>query len=540
MPDHKVYIPQKQPILAGPPGSTMPPSRNDRPTIQPTTTKMAAGEPKVLAKGPTAPTAATVAVAEPSNRVLQGDRGISVSTVPSTAITSDSSRLVTSTITTPGAFPEAAAKPLARTTEEAAALKPNAGSRSLDVVEHVEAHFAEDLRSVSTKVGSTDSGSTRGERPGSKLDYLREQDPIETPTSLDEATDPAALDRYHREKTIDRYRYADEEATAQFRGEDRRRDMERDDLGAPILDDLYEDPYSPISGDQFSFYDDGDEGRLEDLRRYYDDDESQHSGSIPIRRDRGEFFASRARYDDRDYDRPYQHYSSSVPARSQYLSEREIEQPEWATGSETASIAGYAREQYPNSRDYAPRPTLEDREREFELNQQKTSGSFANGGTIHGAGVGTATGTTRSANDRRPTTAPGTVAHLRRRFSDQNVSDAGAAQTIMVNSQGQGPRPRGMSGSGVTNLQLDTVRRERDSRYPPRASTPQSRVVAASASRYERSIATKTVMSGSSGQLVGPGSTMNGRYSSAGGPDYDDSTSGRVSVFVGDQRARRR
>ena len=430
MPDHKIYVPQKQPVLTVPPGTVAPPSR---PGVQ-TPTKLTTVEPKVLVKGTTTvPTIATVTVMEPTTKVIQVDRPVAVSTVPvttmpTTIIASNPNHVIATNPITPGAFPEAAAaaRPSAKSMEGAAATKASAGSRTAsDGIENAEASFAEDLRSVSTKVGSsTDGGSTRGDRPGSKLDFESSQ----TLAPHDEAVDPAALDRYHREKFQDRYRYSDEDAAAQFRGVDRRRDVERDELGEPILDDLYEDPYSPISGDQFSFYDDADEGpRMDDLRRFYDDDESQLSGSIPIRRERGEFFASRGRYDDRDYDRPYQHYSSSVPARHQhqYLNDRDLDQPDWGAASETTSMSGYARETYPAAREYAPRPTLEDRERELEMIHQKT-----------GAAPTAGSGPTRPPYDRRPGTAPGTapgtVAHLRRRFSDQSVSDAGAPPNGVV------------------------------------------------------------------------------------------------------------
>ncbi|KAF9992838.1 hypothetical protein BGZ65_011738, partial [Modicella reniformis] len=396
MPDHKTYIPQRQPVLTAPPVSTVQPSRPDKPSIQTLPTKVINMEPKVILKETTTPIATVMG---PSTKATSVERPIGVSTVP-TIIASDSNHLLTSPTSTPGAFPEPVAKPLERVTEETAPSKSNVDSKiSPDGVENAEGAFAEDMRSVSTKVGSTDGGSTRGERTGSKTDYLREHEHNQAPISLDDGTGVASLDRYHREEFLDRYRYPDEEAGAHFRGNDPRRDAERDELGVPILDDLYDDPYSPTSGDQFSFYDDADDGlRMEDPRRFYDDDESQHSGSIPIRRDRGEYFASRARYEGRDYDRSYQHYSSSMPTRHQqhtYLSERELDQAEWTAAelaaSENADLSSYAREQYPTAREYPPRPTLEDRERELELiNQKITASSYLNSGpgSVPGAGVG--------------------------------------------------------------------------------------------------------------------------------------------------------
>ncbi|KAG0286103.1 hypothetical protein BGZ98_005207 [Dissophora globulifera] len=322
----------------------------------------------------------------------------------------------------------------------------------------------------------------------------------------------------------------------------------------PIADDIYDDPtYSPTSGDQLSFYDDGgDDGLLPPppLRRFYDDDDqSQHSGSsVPLHRDRGEYFQSSrtaaVRYEERDYDRAYQHYSSSVPTRHQhhsgqpYLSDREMEHAEWAAASslvvaaETASMTGYSREQYPTAREFpSARPTLEDRERELDMINQKNA-----------AGAGAGAGAARLGYGRRPpATAPGTVAHLRRRFSDQSVSDIPSGMV----SPTQGARPRGMSGSGPTLLQQQQQQQReealrRDSRYPPRASTPQSRLVAASVYRQERGMGVGV------GKLPPTsGGTASGRYSSAGGgvgplSDYEDGGSGRVSVLVGDPRARRR
>src|SRR5690242_18569956 len=104
-----------------------------------------------------------------------------------------------------------------------------------------------------------------------------------------------------------------------------------------------------------------------------------------------------------------------------------------------------------------------------------------------------------------------------------------------------------MSGSGQSTMIQDSIRsrgdRDRDSRYPPRASTPQSRAaVAAAGYQYERK-GQGLMTGGSSSQLVGG---TNGRYSRSGGggggghlSDYEDGAS-RMSRLVVDQRERRR
>ncbi|KAF9359511.1 hypothetical protein BGX26_012144 [Mortierella sp. AD094] len=513
MPDPKLYIPQRQPVTTTPQTIALPATRIETTSVQGPAVKAVSTDQKVLVKE-------TPAIVNAPEKVIQSGKPIPVSTV-STVIASDSIRVLTaSPPSTPGAFPDTTTN-LEKESKVASKLTMDLKRR--DGIENADGSFPEDQGSVSTKVGSAYEGSTRGDRTSAKVGYLQDLEHSQR-LAAEEATDAAALGLYHNEEFVERYRYTEEEA-AHYRSE-QRRDGEQDD-------DLYDDPYSPTSGDRLSFYDEGEDISRMEQRRYYDDDESQHSGSIPIQRDR-EYFASRSRYEDRDYDRSYQHYSSSVPARHQqhqYLSERELDQAEWTAAAlaaaETASIGGYAREQYPSPREYPRRPTLEDRERELELINQKTAGA-------------------RGTNGHRPATAPGTVAHLRRRFSDQSVSDTSSIPGGMV-TPSQGPRPRGMSGSAL-NLQQQQQQQQqqdalrRDPRYPPRASTPQSRLVAASAHRYERNIS-KGTMSGSSSQLMGTGSGVGGRYSSAGGAgglmsDYEDA--GRISVLAGDQQARRR
>ncbi|KAF9132697.1 hypothetical protein BGW39_011560 [Mortierella sp. 14UC] len=462
---------------------------------------------------------------------------------------------------------------------------------------NLEGSWPEDHGSVSTKVSGGGSSATATEdgrsttRSGdqalmattsaaaaaaAKMDYFRESRAL---TTADEAADAAALDRYHRENYTGRYRYDEEGAggvgaEARFRGPDDRdldrdRDRHLDDMGP---DDLYDDPYSPISGDHHSFYDDGgdDIARIEP-RRYYDDDESQHSGSIPIQRgsDRDrEYYTSRLRYEEREYDRSYQHYSSSMPAARRQPAyandrerdrdrERDLDRGEWATAAsalaaadDVSSMSGYAREQYPSSREYpTARPTLEDRERELDIINQKVAAAAAaaaananGGGRSSRAGPGQGhqgQGPDPGYGPRRPaSSAPGTVAHLRRRFSDLSVPDMSVPSGMTSPTQQQGPpRPRGMSGSGTQAIIQDTVRsRDRDSRYPPRASTPQSRAVAVGSAggyQYERG--------------GGGGGGANGRYSRAGGggggghlSDYEDVSTRMSSRLVGDQRERRR
>ncbi|KAG0010348.1 hypothetical protein BGZ80_001574 [Entomortierella chlamydospora] len=509
MPDPKLYTPQRQPIATTPQTIAPIATRVETTSMQGPATKAVSTEHKVLVKE-------TPAIVNTPEKVIQSGKPTPTSTV-STVIASDPIHALTaSPPSTPGAFPETATN-LEKESKVASKLAMDLKRR--DGIENADGSFPEDQGSVSTKVGSSYEGSTQDDRTSAKVGYLRDLEHSQT-LAAEDAAGVVALDLYQNEEFVERYRYAEEEA--HFRN-GQRRDGEQDDL--------YDDPYSPTSGDQLSFYDEGEDISRVEQTRYYDDDESQHSGSIPIQRER-EYFASRSRYEDRDYDRPYQHYSPSVPARHQqheYLSEREIDQAEWTAAAlvaaETASVGGYAREHYPSPREYPRRPTLEDRERELESVNQKATG-------------------TRVTNGYRPATAPGTVANLRRRFSDQSVSDTSSIPGGMV-TPSQGPRPRGMSGSALNlhhqqqQQQQDALRR--DPRYPPRASTPQSRLVAASTHRYERNIS-KGTMSGSNSQLVGTGSGVNGRFSSIGGggpmSDYEDA--GRISVLAGDQRARRR
>ncbi|KAF8933046.1 hypothetical protein BGZ58_006619 [Dissophora ornata] len=372
MPDPRVYIPQRQLGGPTPPMMTSQPTRIENTSYPGETVKILPNEQKVLVKEMTTATDAPT-------KIIQMEKPIAVSTI-STVIASEPIHVyTTSPSSTPGAFP--VTTNLVRETEGLIS-RPVVDPKTANGIGSAEGSFLEDQRSVSTKVGSTDGGSARGEFTGSKVDYLREMEHNRGLVAAEDASDLAALDRYQREKYVARYRYPDEEA-AHFR-DDRRREGERDELEGAMSDDLYEDPYSPTSGEQLSFYDEGEDGLRMEPRRFYDDDESQHSGSIPIQRDRGEYFQSRGRYEEREYDRSYQHYSSSVPTRqqqAQYLSDRELDQAEWTSAalaaSETVSLTGYAREQYPAPREYPTRPTLEDRERELELINQKTAASSA-------------------------------------------------------------------------------------------------------------------------------------------------------------------
>ncbi|KAF9188310.1 hypothetical protein BGZ50_001425 [Haplosporangium sp. Z 11] len=527
MPEPKNYIQQRQAIVPVP--SQLPtqmptpmPSRVENIDVPGPAIKVGSSEQKVLVKETGVPT--KTVQTEPPVAIVATTPTV-LATKPTTAV------LTASPPTTPGAFPATVSTNLVKDKESTAvsasapmesrpleSTRAGAGIRT----EHPEGSLPEDQGSVSTKVGSMDGGSTRGERTMiSKMDYLHEMEHTQSLTTAEEAADAAALDRYHREKYLDRYEYPEDDPAHYT--DDPRRDMDRDDRGPHIHDDLYDDPYSPAPGDQHSFYDEGDDGPRLEPRRFYDDDESQYSGSIPIQREREEYYSSRGRYEDREYDRSYQRYSSSMPARHQqqrYLSEREQEHAEWAAaaamdGSDTASMTGYAREQYPTPREYPSRPTLEDRERELEMMNQKPTMP-----PIH------STAASRAGFGRRPGTAPGTVAHLRRRFSDLSVSDmsTGAGNATMPT---QSSRSRGMSGPGP-NMQQEAPRR--DSRYPPRTSTPQSRQISSQGYRYERGGA-KGMAAGVGNGGVGAG----GRYS-----DYEDGPSSRMPALVGDQRTRRR
>ncbi|KAG0256734.1 hypothetical protein BG011_004343 [Mortierella polycephala] len=531
MPEPKNYIPQRQAIvpvpsqMSAPMPTQMPtpmPLRIENTVVPGPAIKVGSTDQKVLVKETGVPT--KVIQAEPPVAIVT-NTPVVLATKPTTTV------LTTSPPTTPGAFPITVNTNLVKDKEGTAVStrapmgsRPPEGARAGAVIrtEHSEGNLPEDQGSVSTKVGSMDGGSTQGESMMiSKMDYLHEMEHTQSLTTAEEAADAVALDRYHREKYLDRYGYPEDDA-AHFTG-DPRRDMDRDDRGPHIHDEMYDDPYSPTSGDQHSFYDEGDDGSRLEPRRFYDDDESQYSGSIPIQREREEYYSSRGRYEDREYDRSLQHYSSSMPTRHQqqrYLGEREQEHAEWTSAaamdaSDTTSMGDYAREQYPTPREYPSRPTLEDRERELEMMNQKPAVS-----SIH------STAASRAGFGRRPGTAPGTVAHLRRRFSDLSVPDMSAGVGSMT-MPAQDSRPRGMSGSGP-NLQLESPRR--DSRYPPRASTPQSRQVSSQGYRYERG-GVKGMTTG-----VGNGSVgASGRYS-----DYEDGSTSRMSALVGDQRTRRR
>ncbi|KAG0196680.1 hypothetical protein BGX28_009855 [Mortierella sp. GBA30] len=534
MPEPRNYIPQQTPsqsiVLPVPQvPATIQPARIDKMPIVEPTIKTTVPDQKVPVKD------SITLVQGPINTIQRDSPSPTTLHAPTSLTVGLNPVLMTSSPTTPGAFP---ASNTATINETEAVSKSALDFKATEGGEPLEGSLPEDQRSVSTKVGSLDGGSTKGDRM-IKAEYLREME-HEAIITAEDAADAAALDRYHREKYLDRYGYQEDEA-AHFRS-DRRGDLGHDDIGgAHVPDDLYEEPYSPLSGEHHSFFDDGEDGARLEARRFYDDDESQHSGSIPIQRDRdrdrGEYFASRARYEERDYDRSFQHYSSSMPTRQQqqhYLNERDQDQADWAA-SETASMSGYAREQYPSSREYPARPTLEDRERELEMMNQKAASASE---SVNSAAAA------RAGYGRRPGTASGTVAHLRRRFSDLSVTEMTSASGGMVSPLG--PRPRGMGGS-VPSIQPESVRR--DSRYtpPPRASTPQSRTTPASGYRYEAGGVKGGPVGSSSGLRIGVGvrAGTGGRYTSGGGngghgSDYEDNSNGRMSVLLNDQRSRRR
>ncbi|KAK3834333.1 MAG: hypothetical protein JOS17DRAFT_40249 [Linnemannia elongata] len=386
MPEPKNYITpqqqQRQSIIdpTPPPQMITPqPTRVDKVLTMTTTTgggpvvvKPSGTDQKVLVK--------EVGIPQPMTKTIFVEKPAVMSTDSTVIVADPVPVLTTSPPTTPGAFPSnnittGITTVLTNKEQEPAIRKP--------VV-------VETLGTVTQTAGGGIVVNTNleGSWPEmtAKLEYFRESRAL---TAADEAADAAALDRYHRENYSGRYRYADEESVgggvgtgARFRGpdgdgpDDRDRDRDRhlDDMGP---DDLYDDPYSPISGDQHdSYYDDGgdDIARVEP-RRFYDDDESQHSGSIPIQRDR-EYYTARSRYEEqnqREYDRSYQHYSSSMPATRRQPAypgdrdrdrdrdrerERDLDRGDWATAAsalaaadEVSSLTGYAREQYPASRD---------------------------------------------------------------------------------------------------------------------------------------------------------------------------------------------
>ncbi|KAF9563765.1 hypothetical protein EC968_004708 [Mortierella alpina] len=416
MPEPKNYITQKPAIVVPPMQMPTPQTtRTERSAItEPPESRVAGQDQKVLIKE------STLTVEAPTKTIHVDTPVPAAPTVTAVPATEPTPVTIASPPNTPGAFPvgnTSASK------ESEVASKQILEQKTREGVEHLEGSLPEDQGSVSTKVGgSLDGGSTKGDMILSKLEYLRELDHNQAIGEAEDAADAAALDRYHREKYLDRYRYPEDEDPI-YRG-DRQRDPDPNEMGTHHPDDMYDEPYSPLSREHHSFFDDGEDVARLEPRRYFDDEESQHSGSIPIQRERGEYFASRSRYEERDYDRSYQHYSSSMPTRQQpqhYLSEREHEQAEWAAVADTASIGGYAREHYPASREYPARPTLEDHERELELMNQKAAAQSMN-----------STGAPRPAYGRRPGTAPGTVAHLRRRFSDLSVTDMASVSSGMV------------------------------------------------------------------------------------------------------------
>ncbi|KAF9099877.1 hypothetical protein BGX23_009732 [Mortierella sp. AD031] len=652
MPEPKNYIPQQQQqqrqsiIDQTPPQMITPqPTRVDKILTTTTTTGGGGGGGGVTILKPVSSTDHKVLVKEPVGiisqppvtKIIPVEKPVVISTDSTVVVAEPVPVLTTSPPTTPGAFPsssisngitatiltkepEPILKPVVVTPATVTKIQGSAGGMVVNT--SLEGSWPEDQGSISTKVGGSsstdDGGSTTHSRDQAalmaKMDYFRERESRALLTqAADEVADAAALDRYHRENYMGRYRYADEESIGGPGGgagvgsgayHHQFREGPGSIVGEMGPDDLYDEPYSPISGggDHHPYYDDGgDDITRTEPRRFYDDDESQHSGSIPIQRigDRDrEYYTARSRYEERererDYDRPYQHYSSSMTAVTRRQQpypgdrdrerERDQDRAEWAAAAsamiasadEVSSLSGYAREQYPSSGEYpTARPTLEDRERELDmLNQKAAAAAVANatgGGrtTRVGSGPGPDSGIGNGGGGgyggtRRPaSTAPGTVAHLRRRFSDLSVSDMAAAAAAGAGSHpsgmtsptqqgggGGGPRPRGMSGSSGQQqaaLIQDTVRsRDRDARYPPRASTPQNRAaIAAAGYQYERGMSKQGFMTGgSSSQLVGGGGGTNGRYSKAGGggghfSDYEDGST-RISRLVGDQRERRR
>ncbi|KAG0324670.1 hypothetical protein BG000_002109 [Podila horticola] len=273
--------------------------------------------------------------------------------------------LTTSPPNTPGAFP--VTDPITVT----ASLELKAqGTGDRD------GSFPEDQGSVITKV---DSGGSTTDMIKERGEYLQEH----------VKGDDEVLEAYHQDDYVDRYGYPDERSD-QYR-DARRLDAERDDLDHSS-DELYNDPYSPTS-DRHQYYGDGDDMSRVEPRRYFDDDDSQHSGTISALQSREREYYGRSRYDDGQSDRSYQRYSSSPPPLGQ--------------------------------------------------------------------------------------------------------------------------RPRGMSGTGAS-LQSPVGDYRRDSRYPPRTSTPQSRAVATPSHAYE-----KNGRGGSNGKIGATGGT-GARYSS----DYEGSVSG--------------
>ncbi|KAG0350065.1 hypothetical protein BG005_010408 [Podila minutissima] len=448
MPEPQKYIPQPTPkaiVIAS----------DDKPTPVPPTI-VAPVDHKVLVTEPVN-TLGKLVIAQPTSV-----------TAPTTIV--KEMALTTSPPSTPGAFP------VTDPTTVTASLELKAqGTGGRD------GSFPEDQASVITKV---DSGGSTTDRMKELGGYPEER----------VKRDDEVLEAYHQDDYVNRYGYPDERSD-QYR-EARRLDTERDDLDHSS-DELYNDPYSPTS-DRHQYYGDGDDMSRVEPRRYFDDDDSQHSGTISALQSREREYYGRSRYDDGQSDRSYQRYSSSVPRHQHYTHERHQDELGWDSPLESSEMTGYAREQYPTTRECPTRPTLEDRELEMEMMKQKAASSsnlFSGGGGPP------------SNYPRRPANSQGgTVAHLRRRFSDQNVAEMGAPPL--------GQRPRGMSGTGVS-LQSPVGDYRRDARYPPRTSTPQSRAVATPSYIYE-----KNGKGGSNGK-IGAGGT-GARY----GSDYEGSVSG--------------
>lgn len=377
MPEPQKYIPQPTPkaiVIAS----------DDKPTPVPPTI-VAPVDHKVLVTEPVN-TLGKLVIAQPTSV-----------TAPTTIV--KEMALTTSPPSTPGAFP------VTDPTTVTASLELKAqGTGGRD------GSFPEDQASVITKV---DSGGSTTDRMKELGGYPEER----------VKRDDEVLEAYHQDDYVNRYGYPDERSD-QYR-EARRLDTERDDLDHSS-DELYNDPYSPTS-DRHQYYGDGDDMSRVEPRRYFDDDDSQHSGTISALQSREREYYGRSRYDDGQSDRSYQRYSSSVPRHQHYTHERHQDELGWDSPLESSEMTGYAREQYPTTREYPTRPTLEDRELEMEMMKQKAASSsnlFSGGGGPP------------SNYPRRPANSQGgTVAHLRRRFSDQNVAEMGAVskrETLLI------------------------------------------------------------------------------------------------------------
>jgi len=419
MPEPKNYIPiTKQSTMPVPQISTPLPTRQEHLIFQSGRSEIVKIEPRVLVKETKTVVAAPIIATDLSIKVEKDSTPkVQTTIVPSTT----TSVITTSPPTTPGAFPVLEVL----TTRESTA--PTADTEIGRRIGATRTEVFEDQGSVSTKVGSADERSNQGDHLHTKMDLLRKKED-QILTSADDAPDAAALDRYRREQQQERYQYQEEDSMMY---EERRLDV-RNDFSMRRRDDMYDDVYSPVS-DEHPYYDDEDDRDHLEPRMYLDDDESEHSGSVPIRAVRGEYYAG-GRYEERDYNRSYQPYSSSVPTRNHrhddqiqgFQREREMDRVEW---SDTVSMTrnndtmDFAREQYPTSRGFTARPTLDDRERELELRNQKIASSIQSAA--------------RPNYGRRPETASGTVAHLRRHFSDQSVSDMSLQSGAVSNTNEQ-------------------------------------------------------------------------------------------------------